>query len=322
MSLHYKYNTGFNFLDKFNNLKKKKIYFPRKFLEKVIQKKAYTKKQKLNLPKISIVMTSLNQSKFIERSILSILNQKYPKLQFIIIDGGSNDSTVKIIKKYSKYIDFWVSEKDQGQSDALNKGFKRANGEIYGWLNSDDLYLPNAFFTSVFAFKNHPKKSVIFGDWLFIDENNATLDFHHAFDFNLNHFKYEGFHLSAQSMFWRSNLHKKFKGFNLNLYNTMDYQMILEFGLLAEKKFFRIPSALGAFRRHKNQKTGNVITPRILQEHAYLANEYNYSDKYTFVGYVKRFYFRFRRVFWYVKRGGIGNLLNRFLISLKYKLTK
>jgi hypothetical protein len=102
----------------------------------------------------------------------------------------------------------------------------------------------------------------------------------------------------------------------------MDYQMILEFGLLAEKKFFRIPSTLGAFRRHKDQKTGNVITPRILQEHTYLANRYNYSDKYTFIGHVKRFYFRFRRAFWYVKRGGISNLLNRFLISLKYKLIK
>ena len=96
-------------------------------------------------PRISIVMPSLNQGRFIERSILSILNQNYPNTELIVIDGGSGDATLDIIKKYSRYLAFWHSQKDTGQAQALNRGFRRATGRIYGWLNSDDLYLPGAF---------------------------------------------------------------------------------------------------------------------------------------------------------------------------------
>ena len=109
-------------------------------------------------PKISIVMPSYNQVQFIERSILSVLNQDYPNIELIIIDGGSNDGTVEVIKKYEKHITFWVSEKDKGQSDALNKGFKHCTGEIYGWLNSDDLYLPNAFKHAATALEKYLNK--------------------------------------------------------------------------------------------------------------------------------------------------------------------
>ena len=106
-------------------------------------------------PKISIVMPSYNQVQFIERSILSILNQDYSNTELIIIDGGSEDGTIEIIKKYEDKITLWISEKDQGQSDALNKGFKHCTGEIYGWLNSDDIYLPNAFKNAVSVLKKN-----------------------------------------------------------------------------------------------------------------------------------------------------------------------
>ena len=94
--------------------------------------------------KISIIVPSYNQRNFIEKSILSILNQNYSNLELIVIDGGSTDGTLDVIKKYEKYISFWMSEPDEGQSDALNKGFSRATGDVFGWLNSDDLYMPNA----------------------------------------------------------------------------------------------------------------------------------------------------------------------------------
>ena len=265
-------------------------------------------------------MPSFNQEKFIEQSILSVLNQSYPNLQFIIIDGGSADKTIKIIKKYNSYIQYWVSEKDLGQSDALNKGFEKANGEIYGWLNADDLYLPNCFFLIAEMFKKNPNKLLIFGDWLNIDHKNNILDLNHAFDFNLNHLKYEGFHLNSQSMLWRSSLHKQFSGFDIKLNNTMDYQMILEFGIMAENKFLRIPKLIGVFRRHENQKTGKTITPTILEEHMLLAKKHNYPDKYKIVGKFKRHYYRYRRAYWYFKRGGINNLLKRLLSSLRVKL--
>ena len=300
-----------------NNLIDQKDYFRNSFLKKIEENIHY--KENKNWPKISIVMPSFNQEKFIEQSILSILNQSYPNLQLIIIDGGSNDRTVEIIKKYQKYIDFWISEPDQGQSDALNKGFKKANGEIFGWMNSDDLYLPNAFFFLIDAFKKNPNKEIIFGDWLTINRKSNILDLNHAFDFNLNHFKYEGFHINSQSMLWRATLHQQFNGFDLNLYNTMDYQMILEFGLLMEKKFLRISRVIGAFRRYEGQKTGAEISPDMVREHYYMANKFNYKDKYFFIGKLKRHLYRYRRAYWYVKRGGFKNLFKRLMISLKFK---
>ncbi len=99
----------------------------------------------MNLPKISIVTPSFNQGNFLEESILSVISQNYPNLEYIIIDGGSEDSSVDIIKKYSSHINYWISKKDNGQSEAINKGFKRCTGDIVTWLNSDDCYLEGTF---------------------------------------------------------------------------------------------------------------------------------------------------------------------------------
>jgi len=295
-----------------------KTYFiPKDFLKKL--KLLNYNNNFINFPKISIVIPSYNQAKFIEKSILSVLNQDYPNIELIIIDGGSNDNTVEIIKRYEDNITFWISEKDKGQSDALNKGFKHCSGQIFGWLNSDDVYLPNAFKFVMNAFTKHSNKKVVFGDWLSIDKNDEVLDLNHAFDFNINHFKYEGFHLNAQSMFWRESVHKNFSGFNINLYNTMDYQMILEFGINeGQNTFLRIPYLLGAFRRYKGQKTVGM-NHKTLQEHKMLAQKYNYEDKYKYIGVIKRFFFRIRRTFWYIKRGGIKNLIYRFRKSYNGK---
>ena len=93
--------------------------------------------------KISIITPSFNQSRFLEESILSVLNQNYSNLEYLLIDGFSTDRSIEIIKKYQEKIKFWVSEKDNGQSQAINKGFKKATGEIIAWLNSDDILLPN-----------------------------------------------------------------------------------------------------------------------------------------------------------------------------------
>ena len=292
---------------------------PKHFLRELREYKNF--KKKINLPKISIVMPSYNQAEFIERSILSVLNQNYPNIELIIIDGGSTDTTIDIIKKYEKNITFWISEKDQGQSDALNKGFKRCTGEIYGWLNSDDIYLPDAFKFVMCAIKKNPNKKIIFGDFLSIDKWDNVLDYNHAFDFNLNQFKYEGFHLNAQSMFWHESVHKKFSKFDINFYIIMDYQMILEFGINeGQNSFLRIPHLLGAFRRHEEQKTIGLNIKKTIQEHKMLAKRFNYEDKYNYIGVIKRFYFRIRRTFWYIKRGGLKNLIHRLRKSYNAKI--
>jgi glycosyltransferase involved in cell wall biosynthesis len=116
-----------------------------------------------NLPKISIITPSFNQGQFIEETIRSVLLQNYPNLEYIIIDGGSTDNTVEIIKKYSDFIHYWVSEKDTGQSNAINKGLKHATGDVFNWLNSDDYYLPNALLTIGNYFSKHPHLDVLCG---------------------------------------------------------------------------------------------------------------------------------------------------------------
>ena len=116
-------------------------------------------------------------------------------------------------------------------------------------------------------------------------------------------------------MFWKKSVHKVFKGFDVNLKNTMDYQMIIEFGINeGQKSFFRIPYVLGGFRRYEGQKTGGHPL-RVLKEHKLIAERYNYLDKYKLTGYLKRLYFRFRRAWWYTKRGGLSNLIYRLKIS-------
>jgi glycosyltransferase involved in cell wall biosynthesis len=123
------------------------------------------------LPRITIITPTLNQSAFIERSILSVLNQGYPNLQYIIIDGGSSDSTVEVIKKYQDKISFWISEKDNGQSHAINKGLKKADGDIVNWLNSDDELLPGALEHLSDLYQKNPGKNLFIGRTEFYRDN-------------------------------------------------------------------------------------------------------------------------------------------------------
>jgi glycosyltransferase involved in cell wall biosynthesis len=117
------------------------------------------------MPSISIIIPNFNYGHYIEETICSVINQNYPQLQLIIIDGGSTDNSVEIIKKYDKHIDYWVSEKDNGQADAINKGLKVATGEYVAFINSDDVYLDEAF-GLIFTDKNSVEKDFIYGDVL------------------------------------------------------------------------------------------------------------------------------------------------------------
>jgi glycosyltransferase involved in cell wall biosynthesis len=125
-------------------------------------------------PRVSIVTPSYNQGQFIEETIRSVLLQVYPNLEYIIIDGGSTDNSVEVIKKYEPWLAYWVSEKDRGQSHAINKGFTRATGELAGWLNSDDIYFPGALKTMVTHWvANGRPNSLITGNKL---KGSASLD--------------------------------------------------------------------------------------------------------------------------------------------------
>lgn len=126
----------------------------------------------INYPKISIVTPSFNQGQYLEETILSVINQNYPNLEYIIIDGGSTDNSVEIIKKYEKHLKYWVSEKDRGQSHAINKGLEHCTGEIFNWLNSDDYYIDGTLFKIADLFLKNPLAHIFAGkEYLFTGDN-------------------------------------------------------------------------------------------------------------------------------------------------------
>ena len=205
-------------------------------------------------PKISIITPSYNQGRFLERTILSILNQNYPNLELIVIDGGSNDDSIEIIKKYEEYIDYWVSEEDEGQSNALDKGFKKATGNIIGWQNSDDIYLNDAFHKIAEFFKNGHGVDVIYGNRLDIDENDDVIGRSIFTKFSLIVFKYEGISLGTQSTFWRKELFSKIGYLETDYRFAMDYEFFLR-AAVKKIKFKHVPCYFGAMRRHNLSKT-------------------------------------------------------------------
>ena len=110
-----------------------------------------------DLPLVSIITPSFNQARFLEATLRSVLEQDYPRIEYLVVDGASSDGSVDIIRRYADQLTWWVSEKDSGQSEAINKGLRRARGEFIGWLNSDDIYLPGAVAAAVQIFQSHPR---------------------------------------------------------------------------------------------------------------------------------------------------------------------
>jgi len=206
-------------------------------------------------PKISVVTPSYNQAEFLERTILSVLNQNYPNLEYIIIDGGSTDGSVEIIKKYEKYLAYWVSEPDRGQAHALNKGFEKATGDLVGWQNSDDIYLPGAFFKVAEIYEKKPDYDVYFGNVYFIDENDEIIRDLRFVKFSPFSLIYEGTVLANQSSFISRKVFNKYGYLNENYKFAMDYEFWMR---IRKGKFLFVSEFLGCFRLHDSAKTFNI----------------------------------------------------------------
>jgi glycosyltransferase involved in cell wall biosynthesis len=138
-----------------------------------------------DLPLVSIITPSYNQARFLEVTLHSVLDQDYPRIEYLVVDGASTDGSVEIIRRYADHLAWWVSEKDSGQSEAINKGFRRAQGEFVGWLNSDDIYLPGAVSAAVTAFHSHPQAGLIYGDAQAIDTDGKPFNLMRARQYTL-----------------------------------------------------------------------------------------------------------------------------------------
>jgi glycosyltransferase involved in cell wall biosynthesis len=202
--------------------------------------------------KVSIITPSFNQEKFIERTIKSILNQKYYNLESIIIDGCSNDNTVDILKKYDESIT-WLSEKDNGQSHAINKGLLRSSGDIVAWLNSDDIYYENTINLVVNYFKMHPDIDVVYGCAHHIDVNDNPFENYPTKPWNLTSLKSNCF-ICQPSTFLRRSVIDKYGLLNENLNYCMDYEYWLRLGNKGVK-FGYITEFLSGSRLYLENKT-------------------------------------------------------------------
>ena len=206
------------------------------------------------LPKISIITPSFNQAEFLEETILSIINQNYPNLEIIIIDGGSTDNSIQIIKKYEEFIDFWVSEKDNGQTHAINKGFKKATGDIITWLCSDDTYLSEALHTVGKFFTDNPKAEFVFGNTKAVNENGEILKEIKCLPFNILSFLARVNTIPQPASFYRRSILEKVGYLDETLYLGMDYDFFARI-FLQKVKIYHINNFLATYRYHSNSKT-------------------------------------------------------------------
>lgn len=213
-----------------------------------------------NYPKISIITPSYNQGQFLEETILSVLNQNYPNLEYIIIDGDSTDNSVEIIKKYEKHLAYWVSEKDNGQAHAINKGFKKATGDIVCWINSDDLLIKGALKTIANYFLSNPDVQFVNGYTLRIDKDSKILFNNHIMKQSVFFAKQGVFNIAQQSMFWKKELFAKIGFLDESFRAEMDKEFLIRI-LEAKIKIGHINKTLGAIRIHDSTKTkiGGII---------------------------------------------------------------
>lgn len=210
----------------------------------------------LEHPYISVVTPTLNQGCFIEETIQSVLSQRHVNLEHIVIDGGSTDETISILQKYSHLK--WISEKDKGQSDALNKGLKKAQGEIVAWLNSDDYYPTEKILASVVrAFRSNPEIKVVVGDCLAIYEDSDRKDrlYNRGLEFE-DMIRYWDARVPPHqpSVFFHKDLIREFGEFDVSLNRTMDYDFWLR--ISQKHRFVYIPEVLSVYRLHSSSKSG------------------------------------------------------------------
>jgi glycosyltransferase involved in cell wall biosynthesis len=270
------------------------------------------------LPRVTIITPSYNQAAFLEETIRSVLSQEYPNLEYMIFDGGSKDASVEIIQRYAGRLAYWVSEKDRGQADAINKGFTRATGEIVAWINSDDYYLSGAIHAAVTELQNHPEVGMVYGDVVSIDQAGTPFNVMTFGDWGLDglmQFKIIG----QPSVFMRRSVLEKAGHMDLSLDLLLDHELWLRVAQVAPIRY--VPKRWSAARYHAGAK--NVSQAPKYGRDAYRVVERMATDP----GLAGRYQRLRRRILagacrfdaYYLLNGGLpGQALRAYLRSLWY----
>lgn len=202
-------------------------------------------------PTISIIVPSFNQGRYIGETIQSVLDQGIDDLQLIVMDGGSTDETVSVLKKYDDKIDVWRSERDGGQTDAINKGMKFAKADIIGWVNSDDIYTQGALKKVLDVFQRRPDVDVIHGDRLLLDAESHVVGWVCGAPFRPHDY---GYNINSETAFWRA---RSGESFNDALRFAMDVDWFSRL-YVSGAKFHLLPDFLGGFRCHAENKSSTM----------------------------------------------------------------
>jgi glycosyltransferase involved in cell wall biosynthesis len=206
-----------------------------------------------HLPTVSIITPSFNQAHFVEETIHSVLAQDYPRIEYIIVDGGSTDGSVEIIQKYAGQLAWWISEKDRGHADALNKGFAHASGEILAWLNSDDTYYPGAVSEAVAYLQAHPEVGLVYGDADLTDNAGRVIGRFASRQTDYNRLLRGSVHIPQATTFFRADLWRQIGPLDLSLFFAFDYNFWVQLSKISRLQY--LPRLGATFRLHSEGKS-------------------------------------------------------------------
>jgi glycosyltransferase involved in cell wall biosynthesis len=202
---------------------------------------------------VSIVTPSYNQAQFLEETLRSVLVQEYPHIEYIVVDGGSKDGSVEIIRKYADRLAWWVSEPDRGHADALNKGFAHAHGQIFAWLNSDDSYYPGAVAEAASYLQDHSEVGMVYGDADLTDESGAIIGRFASRQTDYRRLLRGFVHIPQATSFYRADLWRQVGPLDLGLFFGFDYDLWVRLAKISPLQY--LPRRWAMFRLHGEGKS-------------------------------------------------------------------
>jgi glycosyltransferase involved in cell wall biosynthesis len=259
-------------------------------------------------PRITVVTPSYNQAMFLEETIRSVLLQAYPNLEYVVMDGGSTDGSREIIRKYEKHLAYWTSAKDAGASDAIKKGFERATGSLFAYLNSDDVYLPDALHQIEAGFRQKAA-DIVYGNMYWMDREGKIVGERRQTPFSRIGYLYGGADLMQPATFWTAEIYRKAGGMDPSFQFAFDMDLFARF-MASGAKFAHIRQFVASFRMHSAQKS-DVINESGRRETNLIRERHARFPVQSVFGRLLRSFARIQRMMWYLRQGDLLWLIGR-----------